>query len=139
MKQAWLVACALSLVVACGKPPPVRPHEAAPSAQVRADLDRAEHAELARRHDLARAAYEQAVADAPDPTTTYCCPSSSKVMGALVTGPKRVCHKGAPVAASSASSPPDPAVKRTLPAVVSRPDRTADAGHLWLQRIAPVR
>lgn len=65
---AWWVAVAVSLA-ACGAPPPVRPHEAAPSAQVRADLDRAEHAELARRHDLARAAYEQAVADAHDPTS----------------------------------------------------------------------
>lgn len=62
-------ALALVLVTACGAPPPVRPHEAAPSAKVRADLDRAEHAELARRHDLARVAYEQAVADAHDPTS----------------------------------------------------------------------
>lgn len=59
-------------LVACGTPAPRTPHElAGVSAVVRADIDRAEDAERARRHDLARAAYERAVADAHDPASAH--------------------------------------------------------------------
>jgi tetratricopeptide (TPR) repeat protein len=40
-----------------------------PSAQVKAEVERAEAAELARRHDEARAHYQRAIADARDPTS----------------------------------------------------------------------
>ena len=59
------------LLVACARPPPHAPANAdvAPSAAVRADIERAEDAERARRHDDARAAYERAIADAHDPVS----------------------------------------------------------------------
>jgi Flp pilus assembly protein TadD len=53
---AGLAACVHS------SPPP-----AAPSPTVRADVGRAEDAEMKRRHDVARAEYERAIADAHDP------------------------------------------------------------------------
>lgn len=59
-------------VAACGTPgprAPAPPHGA--SAVVLADVERAEDAERARRHDLARAAYERAVADAHDPASVH--------------------------------------------------------------------
>jgi Flp pilus assembly protein TadD len=58
-------AVALAALVACAHPPPA----ADPSTAVRADIDRAENAERARRHDVARQAYEQAIADAHDPAS----------------------------------------------------------------------
>jgi tetratricopeptide (TPR) repeat protein len=67
MKWAALV------LVGCAHAAP--PHDAArpggPSAVVRADIERAEQAERARRHDLARAEYERAVADAHDPASQH--------------------------------------------------------------------
>ena len=54
----------LALAAACGSPPAPR----APSALVKADVERAEAAEKARQHDVARAAYVQAIADARDPS-----------------------------------------------------------------------
>ncbi len=53
-----LAACAAAT------PPPKQP-----SALVRADIDRAETAEKARQHDVARTAYLQAIADAHDPAS----------------------------------------------------------------------
>jgi Tfp pilus assembly protein PilF len=52
---------ALVALVGCAHPTP-----ADPSQVVRADLDRAETAERARQHEVARRAYEQAIADAHD-------------------------------------------------------------------------
>jgi Flp pilus assembly protein TadD len=54
-----LTACA-----SASPPPPTTP-----SAIVRADVEQAETAERTRRHDLARAAYQRAVADAHDPAS----------------------------------------------------------------------
>jgi tetratricopeptide (TPR) repeat protein len=57
---------ALAALTACGgraRPP------AGPSPEVRAEVERAEAAELARRHDVARAHYQRAIADARDPTS----------------------------------------------------------------------
>jgi Flp pilus assembly protein TadD len=51
------------LLFACSATPVPR----APSAVVRADVDRAEAAEKARQHEVARAAYERAIADAKTP------------------------------------------------------------------------
>ncbi len=53
------------LLVACAHAPP------APTSRdvVRADIARAEDAELHRRHDVARAEYLRAIADAKDPET----------------------------------------------------------------------
>jgi Flp pilus assembly protein TadD len=51
-------------VAACGSAP-----SRGPAASTRAAIDRAEHAELARDHAGARAAYEQAIAAAPDPAS----------------------------------------------------------------------
>lgn len=56
-----------AVLAACATTPPPAP--IGPSAQVRADIDQAETAERARRHDLARAAYQRAVADAHDPAS----------------------------------------------------------------------
>lgn len=65
-----VAVAAAALAAACGARGPAHPAPGrGPSAQVRADIDRAERAELARRHDLARTAYEQAVADAHDPAS----------------------------------------------------------------------
>lgn len=58
----WL---ALAVAAACGAPPAPRQ----PSPQVRAEVARAEDAELHRQHDVARARYEQAIADAKDPAS----------------------------------------------------------------------
>ena len=77
---------------------------------------------------------------APLATVTYCRPSSSYVMGAFVTAaPSFACQSGSPVAASSASMPPAPAVNNTLPAVVRMPAFAVPNGQRWLQRICPVR
>jgi len=51
------------LLCACGPKPPVQD----PSAVVKADIARAEEAELHRNHDVARAEYERALVDAKDP------------------------------------------------------------------------
>ena len=59
--RALALAGALS---ACGHAPPPPP---GPAAAVRAEVDQAEIAERARRHDLARAHYERAIALAHDP------------------------------------------------------------------------
>jgi len=56
---------ALAVVLACGSPPAPR----GPSPTVRGDVERAEDAEKSRRHDLARARYEQAITDAKDPAS----------------------------------------------------------------------
>jgi Flp pilus assembly protein TadD len=62
MRTALLV-----LAVACSAPAPQAPHEThGVSAVVRADVERAEDAEKQRQHDVARAGYERAVADAKD-------------------------------------------------------------------------
>jgi tetratricopeptide (TPR) repeat protein len=61
----------LGVLVACAPRGPASQvptgADVAPSAAVRADIERAEDAERARRHDEARAAYERAIADAHDP------------------------------------------------------------------------
>lgn len=59
-------------LAACTAPAPQAPR-ATPeiSAAVRADIDRAETAERGRRHDIARAEYERAVADAHDPKSAH--------------------------------------------------------------------
>lgn len=59
MKLAWVLA----LCVACGRPPAPR----APSVDVRAEIEQAETAEKARKHDVARVHYERAVANARSP------------------------------------------------------------------------
>lgn len=64
MSGSRRVAAAV-VIAACASAPAPVVH--GPSALVRADLARAEDAERARRHDLARAAYERAIADAHDP------------------------------------------------------------------------
>ena len=67
--RVLVIAVALA---GCGTPAPRTPRElAGVSATVLADIDRAEDAERARRHDLARAAYEQAIADAHDPASAH--------------------------------------------------------------------
>jgi Flp pilus assembly protein TadD len=53
------------LVIWCGCGHPAAP--VGPSSAVRAAVARAEDAELHRRHDVARAEYERAIADAKDP------------------------------------------------------------------------
>ena len=59
----WLAACARPVAMT---PTP----QTSPSANVRADIERAEDAERHRRHDEAAADYEHAIADARDPTST---------------------------------------------------------------------
>jgi tetratricopeptide (TPR) repeat protein len=54
------------LTVACSTPAPQVPRAASVSAIVQADVRRAEDAELKRQHDVARAEYERAIADAGD-------------------------------------------------------------------------
>ena len=53
----------LLALAACAAAPP-----RAPSNLVKADIDRAETAERARQHEVARAAYVQAIADAHEPS-----------------------------------------------------------------------
>jgi Tfp pilus assembly protein PilF len=57
---------AAALLVGCASAPP---KPVGPSDVVRADVDQAESSERIRRHDLARTAYERAVADAHDPAS----------------------------------------------------------------------
>jgi Flp pilus assembly protein TadD len=62
-----VVAATIAMLSGCATAPPPAP--AGPSAIVRADVENAEAAERVRRHDLARARYQQAVADAHDPAS----------------------------------------------------------------------
>ena len=55
----WLV------LVACSRTPPARE----PAPTVRSEIDRAEEAERARKHDVARVHYERAIALAKDPAS----------------------------------------------------------------------
>ena len=64
MRRILAVIVALA---ACAKPPP----PSAPSAIVRAEVKRAEDAELERRHDVARAAFESAIEKATDPPSIH--------------------------------------------------------------------
>ncbi len=66
MTRASILAAIAILIAACGPPPPARPR---PTDIVRTEIDRAEQAERARRHDIARVHYERAVAAAKDPTS----------------------------------------------------------------------
>jgi Flp pilus assembly protein TadD len=59
----WRSIFVCFVCVACSHPATPR----GPSTTVRADLQRAEDAERARHHDVARAEYERAIADAHDP------------------------------------------------------------------------
>ena len=61
------VVLAIAVLVGCGSTP--RPVARVPSAPVRAEIDQAEAAEKARRHDVARVHYERAVASARDPVS----------------------------------------------------------------------
>jgi hypothetical protein len=76
----------------------------------------------------------------PAATMTYCEPSSSYVIGPLVTPAfKRACHRASPVVAFSATRSFElPPQNNRLPAVVSRPERVPLASHLWLHRTLPV-
>ena len=60
MRSALVVVV---VVAACGAPQ----HPVAPTPDTRAEVRDAETAERARRHDLARAKYEHAIATAKDP------------------------------------------------------------------------
>jgi tetratricopeptide (TPR) repeat protein len=62
VKAAFAVA---ALVVACARTPAPQP----PSIDVRSEIERAETAEKARKHDVARVHYERAVANARDPAS----------------------------------------------------------------------
>src|SRR5262245_47072082 len=78
----------------------------------------------------------------PAPTTTYCPPSSAYVIGPLlIEACSPACQIGVPFPASSATKLADASpAKRTLPAVLSSPERTLLLPvHLWLQAILPVR
>ena len=66
-----LRASGFSLILACSTPPPKAPRPTEISTVVRADVERAETAERARQHDVARAEYERAVADAHDPKSAH--------------------------------------------------------------------
>ncbi len=57
-----MAVTALALAAACGHPAPRTPSDA-----VRAEVQRAETAERARQHDVARGHYQRAVAAAKDP------------------------------------------------------------------------
>lgn len=59
-------AAALLALAGCGGRAPA---PAGPGAQVRAEIEQAEAAERARRHDVARAHYERAIAGARDPAS----------------------------------------------------------------------
>ena len=61
-RLALVLAAGLGACSSAGPPPPK-----GPSPAVRADIASAETAELARHHDVARARYERAVAEASDP------------------------------------------------------------------------
>ena len=56
--------CAIAIASACAHAPPP-----GPSAATKAAVEHAEDAELHRDHDAARARYQQAIADAPDPAS----------------------------------------------------------------------
>ena len=59
---------AIALVLAaCGRTPPAAPR--VPADVVRTEIEQAEQAERARRHDVARVHYERAVASARDPAS----------------------------------------------------------------------
>lgn len=60
---ALAAALALATLAGCGG----RARPPGPSPQIRAEISQAETAERARRHDVARAHYQRAVADARDP------------------------------------------------------------------------
>ena len=63
---------ALVVVAACSPPAPQAPHEPTGVTDlVKADVRRAEDAELARAHDVARAEYERAVADATNAASRH--------------------------------------------------------------------
>jgi Flp pilus assembly protein TadD len=59
-------ALLLLWLAACGAAPP---KPAAPSIDVRSEIEQAEQAEKARRHDLAKIHYEKAIAGAKDPSS----------------------------------------------------------------------
>ncbi len=63
---ALAAALALAAAAGCGGRAPA---PSGPSAEVRAEIERAEDAERARRHDVAREHYRRAVAGARDPTS----------------------------------------------------------------------
>jgi hypothetical protein len=60
----WLI---IAVLAACGGRAKPRP----PSVDVRAEIQLAERAEKARRHDLAKIHYERAVAGAKDPASIW--------------------------------------------------------------------
>lgn len=62
MLLRWLVCIALC---ACARKPAVQ----GPSSAVKLEIERAEAAELERRHDVARMHYERAIANAKDPVS----------------------------------------------------------------------
>jgi len=62
-------AVALAIAAAAAACSGARPAPVAPTPAVRAEVAGAEDAELRRRHDLARTRYEQAIADAHDPSS----------------------------------------------------------------------
>lgn len=62
-------ALVLGVLVACGHPPAAQRPPSANIDEVRAEIDQAEKAEKARRHDVARAHYQRAVAIARDPAS----------------------------------------------------------------------
>jgi Flp pilus assembly protein TadD len=61
---AWTAACGGARVRTATPP-------SGPTADVRSEITQAETAELARRHDVARAHYERAVASAHDPVSVF--------------------------------------------------------------------
>jgi tetratricopeptide (TPR) repeat protein len=62
--------CLVVAIAACGgRAAPARPE--APAVDVRAEIEQAETAEKARRHDVARTHYERAVAAARDPASIW--------------------------------------------------------------------
>jgi tetratricopeptide (TPR) repeat protein len=62
VRRAAVIA---ALLVACTRTPAPKP----PSVDVRSEIERAETAEKARKHDVARVHYERAVANARDPAS----------------------------------------------------------------------
>ncbi len=65
-----LAFAALLAITACG-PPPAPQAPTGPHATVRTEIDRAEDAERARQHEVARTHYEAAVAAARDPADVH--------------------------------------------------------------------
>ncbi len=65
------LACAALLAIAACGPPPAPRAPTGSRATVRAEIDRAEDAERARQHEVARAHYEAAVAAARDPADVH--------------------------------------------------------------------